>query len=206
MVFIVEHENEGQSLLEADGLLSEEVTIRDARPEDALEIHRVLRSSFEPLISRGYSRIAVKCAIVEPWQIRKRIISGMTVLVAEDGPDIIGTVTGIKEQQSLRAVSLAVQPEYQRRGIGRKLLTALEYLAVDDDCHKIYVLTAWSMIEAARLYLHLGYVQEGYLRRHSHGEDLVIFSKHFSQEDDIQWSFSSPKYEAIQSSWPYWLF
>jgi len=206
LVFLVESENGVQCHLEDDVHLNEEVTIRDARPEDAFKIHQVLISAFEPLVSRGYSRIAVRSAIVKPWQIRKRIISGLMVLVAEDGPDIIGTITGIKGRQTMEAVSFAVQPEYQNRGIGGELLTALEHLAIDDGCNKIYALTAWSMIEAARLYHHLGYVQEGYLRSHYYGEDLIVFSKYFSQEDDAKWNLSNPKYEVIQYSWPYWLF
>jgi N-acetylglutamate synthase-like GNAT family acetyltransferase len=206
LVFLVEDENGVQSQLEAGVDLSEEVTIRDARPEDAFAIHQVLRNAFEPLVSRGYSKIAVKSAIVKPWQIRKRIISGLAVLVAEDGSDIIGTITGIKRRQTMEAVSFAVHPEYQNRGIGGELLTALEYLAIEDDCNKIYALTAWPMIEASCLYLHLGYVQEGYLRCHYHGEDLVVFSKHFSHEDDAKWSSLNLKCEAIQYSWPYWLF
>ena len=130
----------------------------------------------------------------------------MTVLIAEEGADIIGTIAGIKKQQAMQAVSFAVQPEYQRRGIGRELLTTLECLAFDDNCHKIYVLAAWPMIEAARLYLHLSSVEEGYLRCHYYGEDLIVFSKYFSQEDDAKWNFSNPKCEIIQYSWPYWLF
>lgn len=207
MVFLVENGNEVQSHLVNAVHLSGGVTIRDAKPEDAFAIHQVLRNAFEPMISRGYSRIAVKSAVVKPWQIRKRIISGLTVLAAEDGPDIIGTITGIKGRKTMEALSFAVQPEFQNRGIGTELLTLLENLAIDEDCNKIYALTAWPMIEASRLYLNLGYVQEGYLRYHYHGEDLIVFSKHFSQEEDYaQWSSSTQEYETIQYSWPYWLF
>jgi N-acetylglutamate synthase-like GNAT family acetyltransferase len=206
LVFIIEHENEVQPHLELDVWLREEVIIRDARPEDALAVHLVLRNAFKPLISRGYSKTAAKCAIIEPWMIRKRIISGWAVLVAEHETEIIGTITGIEERRTMQAVSFAVHPLYQGHGIGKELLKALESLAVENDCHKIYALTAWPMIEAARLYLHLDYVQEGYLRHHYHGEDLIVFSKYFSQEDVIQWSSSNPKCEAIRYSWPYWLF
>ena len=206
MVFLVENGNEVQSHLVDVVHLCEGVTIRDAIPADVFGIHQVLRNAFEPMISRGYSRIAVKSAVVKPWQIRKRIISGLTVLVAEDGPDVIGTITGIKGRKTMESLSLAVQPEYQNRGIGAELLTTLEDLAIDEDCNKIYALTAWPMIEASRLYLHLGYVQEGYLRYHYHGEDLIVFSKYFSQEDNTQWSSSTLNCETIQYSWPYWLF
>lgn len=206
LVFIVDDNTEGQSHLRGEDHLTEKVTIRNARPEDAQSIHRVLKHAFEPLISRGYSRIAVKSAIVKPWMIRKRIISGLRILVAEDGNKIIGTITGVQERNAMQAVSFAVSPEYQRHGVGRELLTALEYLAIDDDCSKIYVLTAWAMMEAARLYLHLGYVQEGYLRRHYYGEDLIVFSKYLSQKDGTKWSSSNQKCEAIQHSWPYWVF
>jgi N-acetylglutamate synthase-like GNAT family acetyltransferase len=206
LVFLIHHENEGQPDLETKIRLGEEVVIRNARPEDASAIHRVLRNAFEPLISRGYSKAAVNKAIIETWMIRRRIISGFAVLVAEERTEIIGSITGIKEHRAMQAASFAVHPEYQNRGIGGELLEALESLAIVDDCHKIYALTAWPMIEAARLYLNLGYVQEGYLRGHYYGEDLIVFSKQFSQEDETQWSCTSQKYEAIQYTWPYWLF
>ncbi|MHA2601259.1 MAG: N-acetyltransferase family protein [Candidatus Thorarchaeota archaeon SMTZ1-83] len=158
--------------------------IRDARLEDSQAIHDTLREAMSPLAITGYSKAAIETAIVRPWVIRDRILSGFTTLVAEADGKIVGTVGGVREMRSMRVVSLAVRPSHQRRGIGCRLLLRIESIATRLRCHKLFLLTAWSMMEAIRLYMSLGYRKEGYLRRHFHGEDMVIFSKYLYEDGD----------------------
>ncbi|UCH04366.1 MAG: GNAT family N-acetyltransferase [Candidatus Thorarchaeota archaeon] len=168
------------------GLISTlmKVRIREARLDDAPAIHDTLKEAMRHLAITGYSEAAVEAAIVRPWVIRDRILSGFTTLVAEADGTIVGAVGGIRESRSMRVVSLAVRPSHQRRGIGCRLLLKLESIATRLRCHKLFLFTAWSMMEAIRLYLSLGYRKEGYLRRHFHGEDMAIFSKYLFKEGD----------------------
>ncbi|MFX1367264.1 MAG: GNAT family N-acetyltransferase [Promethearchaeota archaeon] len=154
--------------------------IREAIYTDADAIHHVLKSAFAPLAKRGYSKIAVFSAIGHPWRIRERIISEFPILVAEIEDEIIGTITGIAENESMKISSFAVHPAHQGNRIGQKLLLAIEEIAVKNGCNKTFLFTTWPMFEAIRLYNSLGYEKEGHLRRHFYGEDLLIFSKHLN--------------------------
>ena len=156
---------------------SESVFIRKARPEDAQSIHEVLNQAFLNISIQSYSAQALNAAIVETWKIRERIISYEPVIVAEYDDQIVGTISGHKEHMSMKVISFAVHPQFQRRGIGMQLLEELETLARTYRCYKIFLFTAWSMMDAARLYITLGYEKEGYLRKQFYGEDLVIFGK-----------------------------
>jgi len=179
-------EVEDSRALEQTGLISTmmKVKIRDARLEDAQAIHETLKDALRPLAITGYSEAAIEAAIVRPWVIRDRILSGFTTLVAEADGKIVGTVGGVRESRSMRVVSLAVRPSHQRKGIGCRLLLKLESIATRLRCHKLFLLTAWSMMEAIKLYLSLGYRKEGYLQTHFHGEDMAIFSKYLFKDGD----------------------
>jgi ribosomal protein S18 acetylase RimI-like enzyme len=154
--------------------------IREAKYTDADTIHQLLKSAFSPLARRGYSRMAIYGAIGHPWRIRECIISKSSVLVAEIEDQIIGTITGRAEHESMKISSFAVHPTYQRNRVGRQLLLAIEAIAAKNGCNKTFLFTALSMFEAIRLYNSLGYEKEGHLRRHYYGEDLLIFSKHLN--------------------------
>jgi ribosomal protein S18 acetylase RimI-like enzyme len=178
------------------------VTIRKATLEDAVTIHRVMQAAFSPLVSRGYSKKAVTRTISKPWIIRNRILSASLVLVAEIDNEIIGTVTGFEEHESLRISSLGVHPLHQRQGIGTRLLETLESAAIENGDHKLFLVTAWAMTEAIQLYRLLGYRKEGYLRWHYYGEDLVVFSKYLIREDDNLWNSLDQKRETQHYSSP----
>jgi transcriptional regulator GlxA family with amidase domain len=53
----------------------------------------------------------------------------------------------------------------------------LEQVALDKECNKVWLQTAWSMSEAISLYEGLGYQQEGYQPRQFYGEDFIMFGK-----------------------------
>lgn len=153
------------------------VTIRNARPGEADDIHRVLVAAFRGLRGRGYNHQALEAAIVPPDEITRRIIEGGHVLVAQVEKQIVGTVTGLEEHQALHVCSLAVYPGNQGRGIARRLMEALEDIARRQGCHKLWLQTAWAMTEAIALYERLGYRQEGYQPRQFYGEDFLMFGK-----------------------------
>lgn len=151
--------------------------VRKARLQDADKIHDVLKQAFKGLEGRGYPTRAIETAIVDVEEIRRRIRLEGHVLLAELNNEIMGTVTGFEEHKSMHVCSLAVHPDYQNHGVARQLTGRLETIARKRGCYKLFLCTAWAMKEAIRLYEKLGYVREGYLRRHFYGEDFIIFSK-----------------------------
>jgi ribosomal protein S18 acetylase RimI-like enzyme len=153
------------------------VTIRKARPDEAEAIHRVLATAFQGLRGRGYSHRALEAAVISPEEIGQREARGGHVLVAEAAGQIVGTVSGLEEHEALHVCSLAVHPDWQGRGIARRLMEALEDIARQQACHKLWLQTAWAMAEAIALYERLDYRQEGYQPCQFYGEDFLMFGK-----------------------------
>lgn len=151
--------------------------VREARPDEAEAIQQVLAAAFRGLQGRGYRHQALEAAIISPEEISQRIIQGGHVLVAEAGGQIVGTAAGLEEHEALHVCSVAVHPNWQGRGIARRLMEALEDIARQRGCHKLWLQTAWAMTEAIALYERLGYRQEGYQPRHFYGEDFLMFGK-----------------------------
>jgi ribosomal protein S18 acetylase RimI-like enzyme len=154
-----------------------DISIRRADKSDAEAIHRVIEAAFRRLEGRGYSSLAIGAAIIAPQEIAKRLAEGVYLLVAEVDGEIIGTATGLEEHESLHVCSVAVHPDYQRRGVARRLMECLEAIAHSLGCHKLFLQTAWAMTEAMALYESLGYQREGYQPRHFYGEDFVLYGK-----------------------------
>jgi N-acetylglutamate synthase-like GNAT family acetyltransferase len=163
------------------------ISIRAAEPNDASGIHEVLKYAFLNLKVENYSRRAIEAAITKPCMIRERIISNQPILVATETARIIGTITGVIQHMSMKIESFAVHPDFQGRDIGKQLLQALEDIAIESGCYKVYLFTAWSMKNAAQLYYQLDYEKEGYLRNHFYGEDLVIFGKYLDDGGEFKW-------------------
>jgi ribosomal protein S18 acetylase RimI-like enzyme len=140
----------------------EEVVVREARRAEVEAIHRVMVAAFRGLQGRGYGHRAIQAVIVLPGEVGRRMAQGGHVLVADVGGQIVGTATGLEEHESLHVCSLAVHPDHQGRGIARRLIEALEHIARQRGCRKLWLQTAWAMTEAIALYRQLGYLQEGY--------------------------------------------
>ena len=164
--------------------MGEEVLIREARHDEADAIHKVLAAAFRCLRGRGYSNQALEAAILPPEEVNRRIVNGDHVLVAEDEGQIAGTATGIEEHDSLHVCSVAVHPDWQGRGIGQRLMKALEDIARRHKCNKLWLQTAWAMTEAIALYEKVGFQVEGYQPRHFYGEDFLLSGKVLSRDID----------------------
>ena len=164
--------------------MGEEVKIREARHIEADAIHSVLEAAFRNLRGRGYGNQALEAAILPPEEINRRIVNGDHVLVAEYGGRIAGTATGLEEHESLHVCSVAVHPDWQGRGIGQRLMEALEDIARRHKCNKLWLQTAWAMTEALALYEKVGYQVEGYQPRHFYGEDFLLSGKVLTKDID----------------------
>jgi len=72
---------------------------------------------------------------------------------------------------------MGVTPTYRRKGIGRSLIE--EYIKESKlkGAHKVILNTTPALKSAIRLYIELGFVPEGFLRKHAHEMDIIIYSK-----------------------------
>lgn len=100
------------------------------------------------------------------------------ILVAEDEGKIVGLAQGrIHRGGRSWLVFMGVLPDHRRQGIGGSLLSKFIEKSKQGGCTKVSLDTAPCLKPAIKLYVDNGFIPEGYLRRHSHGLDLIFYSK-----------------------------
>ncbi len=125
--------------------------IRKASLDDAEAISALTDAAYSkyiPLIGRkpqpmlaDYSRMAVENSI---W-----------LLLVED--QLVGVLVLVHEPENLLIYSVAINPEYQKQGLGRRLLAWAEQQAVQDGYSSIRLYTNERFVDNILLYKHLGY-------------------------------------------------
>ena len=158
--------------------------IRKARVDDAQaalncdkQVWESLRNELpEPWIKENLERLnepdeeeRFQTLIADPTRI---------ILVAEEDGEIIGVAHGRTEEGGLSWLGfIGVTPTHRRRGIGRQLVQEYIKESRTRGASKVSLNTAPQLKTAMKLYADLGFVPEGYLRRHRYGVDLIIYSK-----------------------------
>lgn len=128
------------------------IGFRSAEPADAEAIEAIVRAAYAkwvPLIGR------------EPLPMRadydKAVREHQFELAIEDGR-IVGLIETIAHEDHIWIENVAVAPEAQGRGIGRKLLDSAERKAVETGCRELRLLTNGAFEANVRLYRRHGYV------------------------------------------------
>ncbi len=98
-------------------------------------------------------------------------------LLAVKGDEIIGIALGQVLGGVGRIDWMAVSPESQRKGVGKRLMTTVEGYMLGKGCHKMTLQAYNSHIPALGLYLNWGMVPEATLKEHLWGDDYVVMSK-----------------------------
>ena len=129
------------------------VAIVPARVDDAPALHALQMIAFEP------EGRAVRTREIPPLQesvddIRAHIRAA-TVLKAVDGGRVIGAIRGIVTDGSCLIRVLVVAPEAQGRGLGARLLAAIE--AAHPQVERFELTTNMIMVGNVRFYLRHGY-------------------------------------------------
>jgi ribosomal protein S18 acetylase RimI-like enzyme len=107
--------------------------------------------------------------LVRPWNDpradirRKLMVQRELFLVAVEGPDLVGTVMGGYDGHRGSVYYLAVDPEHERKGVGRALMAEIERLLVDLGCPKLNLMVRSDNLAVLGFYRGLGY-----------GEDQVV--------------------------------
>jgi len=111
-------------------------------------------------------------------RLRQRMESKDSIfLVAEEDKEIIGLAQGREYAGVCHLGFLGVKKEYRGRGVGESLLNRFIEEARKRKAHKVWLFTSPNLLPAIRLYIKKGFVPEGFLRRHSHCLNLIIYSK-----------------------------
>jgi ribosomal protein S18 acetylase RimI-like enzyme len=99
-------------------------------------------------------------------------------LVAEDGGSIVGMATGRVGRGGLSTLGfMSVIPSMRRKGIGRQLLETFIEESRRRGATKVTLNTASELKPAIKLYMEMGFLPEGLLRRHIHGVDAIVYSR-----------------------------
>ncbi|HKZ93893.1 MAG TPA: GNAT family N-acetyltransferase [Candidatus Bathyarchaeia archaeon] len=104
-------------------------------------------------------------------------------LSAEEDKEIIGLATGRAGEGGVGTLGfLGVKKDYRRGGEGSMLLNRFLEEAKKRNAHKVWLFTSPNLHSAIRLYIKTGFVPEGYMRQHSYGLDLIIYSRFLDQQ------------------------
>src|ERR1700730_2640631 len=88
-------------------------------------------------------------------------VSEDSVWVLQDGPAIAGILVLLSAPEYLLLDNIAIAPELQGRGLGRRLLAFAESEALRRGYREIRLYTHQTMIENQRLYASIGYEERG---------------------------------------------
>ncbi|QGY47387.1 GNAT family N-acetyltransferase [Maribellus comscasis] len=92
-----------------------------------------------------------------------------TILKAELGGKLVASVRAFRENGTCFIGRLIVKEDFQNRGIGRKMMKAIE--AVFSDCYRYELFTGFKSVKNLNLYHKLGYRE---FKRHKENEKLTI--------------------------------
>ncbi|MCR2815390.1 GNAT family N-acetyltransferase [Microbacterium jiangjiandongii] len=151
----------------------EAIEIRDIRPEDAGEVLTLQRAAFvsEALIYGDPDMPPLTQTLDE---LAAELVDNLGC-VALDGPRIVGAVRARRDGELLLIGRIAIAPDQQGRGIGTKLLAAVEQRGRDAGARTAELFTG-SLSEAnLRLYEREGYAESE--RVPGDGSDQVFLRK-----------------------------
>ena len=98
--------------------------------------------------------------------------------MAEDGSSIVGMATGMVGRGGLSTLGfMGVIPSRRRKCVGRQLLETFIEESRSRGATKVTFNTASELKPAIKLYVEMGFLPEGLLRRHIHGVDSIVYSK-----------------------------
>ena len=108
----------------------------------------------------------------EPEEIAKKVARDPDLfLLAERDGDLVGSVLGGFDGRRGMMYHLAVAGDHRQRGIGSKLVSALEQRLREKGCIRYYLLVTRDNVDAIRFYEKRGWVLLDEL--YAYGKDLI---------------------------------
>ena len=118
-------------------------------------------------------------AFADPWNagdFADAVIGGVPFLVAETDAGVVGYAIGRVAADEGEILNVAVQPEWRRRGIARRLVEGLLAVLAAAGARQVYLEVRESNVAARQLYAAFGFGEVGrrarYYRRPV--EDAVV--------------------------------
>jgi len=144
-------------------------TIRPATPADVAAIEHVVRTAYAKYVDRIGKPPA---PMLDDYAAR---VAEGSVLVLEDAHRLVGILVLLPQAGHLLVDNIAVAPERQGEGIGRRLLAVAESEALQCGFDELRLYTNAAMRENLDMYAKLGW--EEYGRAEQAGYQRVFFRK-----------------------------
>lgn len=144
-------------------------SVRPARPRDAAAVGDLVRASYSSYVERmGKEPAPMLCDYAA-------LIGAGEVWVLAEGEEVIGVLVMRPAEDHLFVDNVAVAPEHQRRGLGRRLMTFAEEKAAERGLPEVRLYTNEKMFENLAVYRRLGF--EETVRRLDGGYRRVFMRK-----------------------------
>jgi len=98
-------------------------------------------------------------------------------LVAEQDNEIIGVALGRESAGLCTPNFLGVRKDCRRKGVRSNFLKRFINEANRRKAHKVWLFTSPRLFPAANLYVKDQFLPEGFLRKHTWGLDMIVYSK-----------------------------
>jgi N-acetylglutamate synthase-like GNAT family acetyltransferase len=134
------------------------LSFRKAKISDINEIYSILLKAFEPY-RKNYTSGAYNATVLSPQDIKNRILGDeYEIYVVEIDKKITGTFSITKKEKNrLHIRTMAVNPDYQGRGIGLFILEKIDLLAKKNNIKTISLDTSKPLKRAIKFYENYGY-------------------------------------------------
>lgn len=143
--------------------------LRPATVDDATAVTECVRAAYEKYVARNG---------LLPAPMRDdyaQVIGECDVTVAEHQGEIVGVLVVREAAEGFLLDNVAVRPDWQGTGLGRRLLQLTDDKARRLGYDSVYLYTQEIMTENQALYERIGYVE--YARRHEVGLDRIYMRK-----------------------------
>ncbi len=154
-----------------------EPLLREAKPEDVDPIYALLDAAFSPYKDQ-YPIDAYNSTVASKEVLTQRIPSEEEwIYVVTIDEAIVGTVSlHIKDGDNLYFYTMAVDPKFQGRGIGKILFNKLDQMAQLHGCSVISLETSDPLQTTHVIYEKMGYKRTGKTRPY-HGIEVFEMEK-----------------------------
>ena len=146
--------------------------IRTAQPSDAVAIKRCVEAAYQHYIARMSKPPG---PMVDDYA---NVIQQHSAFVVEENGEIVGVLVLIQTEFGMLLDNIAVHPEHQGEGLGRRLLELAESETRNQGYAHLELYTHECMTENIEMYKRIGYVETG--RKTEHGFNRVYMQKALS--------------------------
>lgn len=145
------------------------LSTRRATPADAPRVAACVRAAYQHYVERIGKPPR---PMLEDYE---KVIEEREVVLAEAGGELAGVVVLGQSPEDFRVLNVAVDPRFQKTGVGRMLLQLAEAEARRHGYDRIFLSTHEKMTENQALYARIGYRE--YDRRMEDGYARVFMQK-----------------------------